>query len=112
LSKYKVISREESLKMRARQILNLRYSIRQDIENLYRRRANIYHPDKPEGSTKKMQLLNQAHDILLDKNPDLEKYKMLENTKLVQSLLPAGIKPTPLGKTYIEIWKERYGEMI
>lgn len=112
MSKDKIISKEESLKMRAMQILNLRYLIKQDIENSYRRRSNIYHPDKPKGSTEKMQLLNQVHDILLDENPDLEKYKMLENTKLVQSLLPAGIKPVPLGKTYIEIWKERYAEVI
>lgn len=112
MSKDKIMSREESLKLRAQQILNLRYPIRQDIENSYRRRANIYHPDKPEGSTKKMQLLNQGHDILSDKNPDLETYKMLENTKLVQSLLPVGIKPTPLGKTYIKIWKECYADMI
>lgn len=112
MSKDKMMSREESLKMRAKQILNLRYPIKQDIENAYRTRANTYHPDKPKGSTRKMQLLNQAYDILLDENPNLDKYKLLEDTELVQSLLPAGIKPTPLGKTYIEFWKERYSDMI
>ena len=112
MPKDKMISRKESLKMRAKQILNLRYPIEQDVKNAYYSRANTYHPDKPKGSTRKMQLLNQAYGILLDESPNLDKYKLLEDTELVQSFLPAGIKPTPLGKTYIEFWKERYSDKI
>ncbi len=63
-----------------------------------------------------MMVLNQAHELLLDllqnTKIDRSKYPLLENTSLVQLLLPHDVKPTPLGKTEMEIWKERYGNVI
>jgi|GEM_PF-2038820 len=121
-----IVTREDSLKERALQILNLRYLIEQDIKAAYRRRILEYHPDKhpeDEGNPNKleeyknkMMAINEAHELLLDLlqniKIDRSKYSLLENTGMVQSLLPQNVKPAPLEKTEMELWKERYRDMI
>jgi curved DNA-binding protein CbpA len=121
-----MVTREDSLKERALQILNLRYLIEQDIKASYRRRILEYHPDKhPEDKEKpnkreeyknRMMVINQAYELLLDSLQDIKidrsKYPILENNSLVQLLLPHNAKPTPLGKTEMEIWKEKYENII
>lgn len=119
-------TREDSLKERALQILNLRYLIEEDIKASYRRRILEYHPDKhpedKENPTKReeykniMMVINQANELLLDLLQDIKidqgKYSLLENTSMVQLVLPQNVKAAPLGKTKMEIWKERYDNII
>lgn len=126
MSSKPIVTREDSLKERALQILNLRYLIEQDIKASYRRRILQYHPDKhPEDKENpnkreeyknRMMVINQAHELLLDLLQDIKidrsKYPLLENTSLMQLMLPQNVKPAPLGKTEMEIWKERYENII
>lgn len=121
-----ISTREDSLKERALQILNLRYLNEQDIKASYRRRVIQYHPDKhPEEKVNpkkmeeyqdKMRVINQAHELLLDLLQDIKidrsKYSLLENTDLVQSVLPQDVNPVPLGKTKTDLWKEKYKGVI
>ncbi len=121
-----LFTKEDSLKERALQILNLKYPLESDIRDSYKRRTLKYHPDRhPEtkdNSDKlreyenKIKLVNQAYELLLDvfsgMQIDLNKYHLLEDTALVQSLLPEDVKPVPLGKTDQELWMERYGNII
>ena len=126
MPKSPIITREDSLKERALQILNLRYVIESDIKSSYKSRILEYHPDRhPEakGSSKKLviyenkiKVINQSYELLLDVlqgiQINISKYSLLEDTGLVQSLLPDNVKPTPLGKTALELWKENYGDML
>jgi hypothetical protein len=121
-----IVTREDSLKERALQILNLKYPIEADIKSSYKRRIFEYHPDRhPEiransdelsECEKKIKVINQSYELLLDAlksvKIDLNKYSLLEDADLVQSLLPKNVKPTPLGKTEQEIWMERYGDLM
>lgn len=126
LSTKAIVTREESLKARALQVLNLRYLIESDIKSSYQIRIIQYHPDKhPEARNNqkkleeyenKIKLINQSYELLLDAlqgiQLNLSKYSLLEETNLVQSMLPPNAKPTPLGKTELEIWKENFGHML
>lgn len=119
-------TRENSLKERALQILNLRYPIESDIKSSYRRRIFEYHPDrhpedkhnldKMEDYETRIKVINQSYELLLDLlhgiKIDRSNYFLLEDTDLVQLMLPQNVKPIPLGKTEIELWKERYEDMI
>ena len=119
------ITREDSLKERALQILNLRYIIESDIKSSYKRRIWEYHPDRhPEAKARAklveyeniIKVINQAYELLLDVlrgiQINISKYSLLEDNPLVQSILPANIKPVPLGKTAMELWTENYGDML
>jgi hypothetical protein len=120
------ITREDSLKERALQILNLRYVIESDIKTSYRKRIFEYHPDRhpeaKENSDKlleyenKIKVINQSYELLLDVlhsvQINISKYSLLEDNGLVQSILPEKVKPAPLGKTELEIWTEKYGDML
>lgn len=120
------ITKEESFKARALQILNLRYIIRSDLESAYKRKTFEQHPDMhPEIKTNptkvkeyenKTKVITQAYELLINtlenKQLDFGKYILLEDTNLLQSLLPKGIKPIPLGKTAQEIWIEKWGNMV
>jgi hypothetical protein len=126
LSKKSIVTKEDSLKARALQILNLRYLIESDIKSSYKRRIIQYHPDKhPEARSNpkkledyenKIKIINQSYELLLDSlqgiQVNLSKYSLLEETNLVQSMLPPNAKPTPLGKTELEIWTENFGNML
>ena len=117
--------KEDSLKERALQVLNLRYIIESDIKSSYKRRILEYHPDRhPEakGTDKLVEyeniikVINQSYELLVDVlrgvQINLSKHSLLEDTELVQSILPENVKPAPLGKTALEIWKENYGHML
>ena len=120
------ITREDSLKERALQILNLRYIIESDIKTSYRKRIFEYHPDRhpeaKENSDKqlkyenKIKVINQSYELLLDVmhgiQLNISKYSLLEDNGLVQSILPENVKPAPLGKTELELWTEKYGNML
>jgi len=120
------LTREDSLRERALQILNLKYPIELDIRDSYKRRTLEYHPDRHPDTKdnpdklreceNKMMVVNQSYELLLDalgSQPiNLNKYRLLEDTALVQSLLPENVKPVPLGKTEQELWMERYGNII
>jgi hypothetical protein len=120
------ITREDSLKERALQILNLRYVIESDIKTSYRKRIFEYHPDRhpeaKENSDKlleyenKIKIINQSYELLLDVlhgvQINISKYSLLEDNGLVQSFLPEKVKPALLGKTELEIWTEKYGDML
>jgi len=123
--KQKIIPRKESLKERALQIFNLRYLSEPDLKSSYKRRIFEYHPEKHpdiddpkklEEYEKKTKVINQAHDLLIDflngVKIDLNNYRLLEDTDLVQSLLPKEVAAYPLGETHIESWKRRYGDII
>ena len=126
MSNRSIITREDSLKERALQILNLRYPIESDIKSSYKRRIFDYHPDRhPEVNENpskllehgnKIKVINQSYELLLDVlhgiQIDPNKYGLLEDTSLVQSILPENVKPKPLGKTSLELWKEHYGNTI
>ena len=121
-----IITREDSLKERALQILNLRYIIESDIKTSYRKRILEYHPDRhPEANgnsdklleyENKIKVVNQSYELLLDVlhgiQINISKYSLLEDTDLVQSILPENVKPVPLGKTELELWTENYGDML
>ncbi|MCW4019324.1 MAG: J domain-containing protein [Candidatus Bathyarchaeota archaeon] len=113
------------MKERAMQILNLRYLIEVDVRSSYKTHAFENHPDRrPEINSasdalvyeQKIKVVNQAYELLIEVlngvNIDLTKYAMLEDTDLVQSVLPKDVKPAPLGKTDQELWMERYGNLI
>jgi hypothetical protein len=120
------VTREDSLKERALQILNLRYVVEADVKSAYKRRILEYHPDRhPEakGNADKLleyeniiKVINQAYELLLDVLHGIQinrsKYSLLEDTVLVQSILPENVKPAPLGKTALEPWTENYGDML
>jgi hypothetical protein len=126
MSNTPIITRDDSLKERALQILNLRYPIEPDIKSSYKRRIFEYHPDRhpeaKENSAKrleyenKIKVINQSYELLRDIlygiQINISKYSLLEDTGLVQSLLPENVKPTPLGKTALELWTENYGDML
>ena len=126
MSNTQIITREDSLKERALQILNLRYPIEADIKSSYKRRIFEYHPDRQseakENSDKlleyenKIKVINQSYELLQDILHNIKintnKYSLLEDTILVQSILPENVKPTPLGKTEKELWIENYGDML
>ncbi|MBN1358037.1 DnaJ domain-containing protein [Candidatus Bathyarchaeota archaeon] len=126
MSKTSKITREDSLKERALQILNLRYIIESDIKSSYKRRIWEYHPDRhPEAKSNsnkmleyenKIKVINQSYELLLDIlrgiQINMSKYSLLEDTGLVQSILPENVKPSPLGKTAMELWTENYGDML
>jgi hypothetical protein len=125
-SKTPKITREDSLKERALQILNLRYVIESDIKTSYRKRIFEHHPDRhpeaKENSDKqveyenKIKVINQSYELLLDVmhgiQINISKYSLLEDNGLVQSILPENVKPATLGKTELEIWTEKYGDML
>jgi len=120
------LSRVESLKERALQILNLRYLVKSDVKYSYKKRIVDYHPDKhaetkqnPEKLKEyenKIKILNQAYELLTDilngKQVDPQKFCMLEDSTIVQSILPEGVKPAPLGKTEQELWIEKWGSFF
>lgn len=122
MSNNQILTREESLKERALQILNIRYLNEADIKASYRRRIFDYHPDRhPESKDNpeyrkecetKIMAINQAYDLLqevLHSLPvDFTKYCLLEDTALTQLLLPADVRPAPLGKTEQEIWIDNF----
>ena len=126
MSNKPIITREDSLKERALQILNLKYGIESDVKSSYKRRIMEYHPDRhPEakGNLDKLleyeniiKVINQSYELLLDVlqgiQINISKYSLLEDTDLVQSILPENVKPVPLGKTALELWKENYGDML
>lgn len=121
-----IITREDSLKERALQILNLRYPIESDIKSSYKKRVFEYHPDRhPEAkgnsdklleNENKIKVINQSYELMQDFlhgiHIDPSKYSLLEDTALVQTILPQSVKPAPLGKTTLELWTENYGHMI
>ena len=126
MSSKPIVTREDSLKARALQILNLRYLVEPDIKVSYRRRIFEYHPDKHPGAKdnpdkleefqNKIKVINQSCELLLDVlcgvQIDLSKYFLLEDTGLVQSVLPQNVKPVPLGKTELELWKEKFEKSL
>ncbi len=119
-------SRVESLKERALQVLNLRYLVRSDVKYSYKKRIVDNHPDKhmetkncPEKLREyedKIKVINQAYELLtavLDgEQVDCSKFSLLEDSGLVQSVLPEGVKPVPLGKTEQELWVEKWGSFF
>lgn len=126
MSNNQPITREDSLKERALQILNIRYPIETDIKDSYKRRTLEYHPDRHPNAKdnleklkeyeNKMMIINQSYELLMDvlggQSIDINKYHSLEDTALVQSLLPEDVKPAPLGKTKLELWTDNYGNLI
>jgi len=126
MSSKPIVTREESLKERALQVLNLSYFIESDLKGSYRRKKVECHPDKHlehkddlnkrEEYENKMKVINQSYELLLDFlhgiKIDRSKYALLENSDMVQLVLPQDVKPVPLGKTEMEIWKERYENVI
>jgi hypothetical protein len=71
-----IVTREDSLKERALQILNLRYPIESDIKSSYKRRIFEYHPDMhPETKDNpnkvaeyenRIKVINQSYELLRD----------------------------------------------
>jgi len=120
------LSRVESLKERALQILNLRYIVRSDVKYSYKKRIVDNHPDKhietkdcPEklrDYEDKIKVTNQAYELLITvldgEQVDCSKFSLLEDSGLVQSILPEGVKPVPLGKTEQELWVEKWGSFF
>ena len=93
MSNTPIITMEDSLKERALQILNLRYTIEFDIKSSYKRRVLEYHPDRhPEAKgnpdklleyENKIKAINQSHELLMDVlhgiQIDISKYSLLED---------------------------------
>jgi len=109
--------KEDSIRIRAEQILGLdSYANEEEIKSAYRRLTLRYHPDrdpKDHSLMRKMQLIVQAHDLLLkgmvyDEN--LKQYELLEDDELVRSILPKGDEPEPLGISYKDWHRKQFYE--
>ncbi|MCP8323784.1 MAG: DnaJ domain-containing protein [Candidatus Methylarchaceae archaeon HK02M2] len=109
--------KEDSIRIRAEQILGLdSYAKEEDIKNAYRKLTLRYHPDrdsKDHSLMRKMQLIVQAHDLLLKGmvyDDNLRQYELLEDDELVRSLLPEGEEPEPLGISYKDWHRKQFYE--
>ena len=107
--------KEDSIKIRAKQILGLdSYPSKEEIKMAYRRLVLKYHPDRnldDHSLVRKMQLLVQAHDLLIEGiiyNEKIKHYELLEDDELVKSLLPKGVELEPLGISYKDWHRKRF----
>lgn len=81
---------------KALNFLNLKYKYplsEEDIKKSFRQQAKVCHPDSPDGSTEKMQELNEAKEYMIDNldeinrknNPDNQnKYKAKPKNKIIE----------------------------
>jgi len=109
--------KEDSIRIRAEQILGLdSYASEEEIKRAYRRLTLRYHPDrnlKDHNLMRKMQLIVQAHDLLLKGifyNDNLKHYELLEDDELIRSVLPDGAEPEPLGMSYKDWHRKQFYE--
>jgi len=108
--------KEDSIRKRAEQILNVDDVSEVEIKRAYRRLTLKYHPDrnpKDHDSMRKMQLIAQAYDLLLKGmvyDDNLKRYELLEDDGLVRSILPKGMEPEPLGESYNDWHRKQFYE--
>jgi hypothetical protein len=107
-----LLFRHDSLRKRAEQVLGFESDAKaEEMMRAFRRLALKYHPDRclTDTCNKKMQLLVQARDFLIEKPySNLSNYKLLEDDDLLLSILPKGVKLEPLAPTYEEWQKKQF----
>ena len=109
--------KEDSIRRRAEQIFNLRSDAgNKEIMEAFRRIVMKYHPDKNPNdrlSNQKMQLILQTYNLLMRRftyGDSLNQYNLLEDDRLVKSVLPEGIELAPLGESYEEWHRMQFYE--
>ena len=109
--------KEDSIRRRAEQIFNLRSDASKgEIRKGYRRLVTKYHPDRnphDRFSKQKTQLVLQAYNLLMRASAHgdtLSQYDLLEDDRLVKSILPKGVEPEPLGQSYEEWHRKQFYE--
>lgn len=112
-----VTFKEDSIRRRAEQIFNLRSDAgAADIKKAYRRLVGENHPDRnphDRFSQQKTQLILQAYNLLMKKPAyadRLNQYELLEDDRLVKSVLPKGVEPEPLRQSYEEWHRKQFYE--
>ena len=104
--------REESILGRAKQILGVEGNSRSTIKKSFFSRITKYHPDKCGSScTEQAKVLIEAYNVLTGRAKPLN-CKLLENDKLVASLLPRGETPKKLGIRYEDWLKENFYDFV
>ena len=109
--------KEDSIRKRAEQIFNLPANAgEKEVKNAYRRLVAKHHPDRNPSDTlsnQKMQLILQAYEVLRNKpayDGGLNRHSLLEDDRLVKSILPEGVEPEPLGQPYEEWHRKQFYE--
>jgi hypothetical protein len=104
--------KEETIIARAKQVLGIDGKQELDIKRSFYSRIKKYHPDM-SGShyTEQAKVLIEAYDILTGKVQPLN-CKLLEDDRLVASLLPPGVKPVKLGVTYEDWLKKSFYDFV
>lgn len=104
--------RKDSIIARARQVLGVEKELDADIKKRFFSRITLYHPDKQGPIYKeRTEILIEAYHVLTGRIKPLD-CKLLENDRLVASLLPAGVKPVKLGMKYEDWLKDRFYEFV
>lgn len=109
--------KEDSIRRRAEQIFNLCAGTSEgQIRKAFSRLVVKHHPDRnPHDrlSTQKMQLILQAYNLLMKRSAcddRVGQYSLLEDDRLVKSILPEGVEPEPLGHSYEEWHRKQFYE--
>lgn len=112
-----ILFREDSLRRRAEQIFSIGSGVGiEQMKEAYRRLVLKYHPDRnpsDELSNQKMQLIHQAYNLVMNGlayGGSLEQYSLLEDDRLVKSILPDGVEPAPLVQSYKEWHRKQFYE--
>lgn len=108
--------REESIKARAKQVLGINDFSESDLKKRFNSLIRKYHPDtiksQYNGQTEEQaKLLIEAYKVLSGKINPLE-CKLLENDKLLSSLLPYEACLVELGIKYEDWVKDRFYDFV
>ena len=100
--------RDESIIARAKQALKLKEFSESDLKKSFRSLIAKYHPDKGNSqSEEQAKILIEAYKVLKGEIKPSE-CKLLEDDRLVYSLLPEGVEPVKLGIKYEDWLKENF----
>ncbi|MDQ1279236.1 MAG: hypothetical protein QG670_496 [Thermoproteota archaeon] len=100
--------REESIVARAKQVLDVDDKSQSNLKKNFHQRIIKYHPDKCGSEyAEEAKVLIEAYQVLRGRANPLN-CRLLEDKKLVASLLSQGMKPVELGIKYEDWLKENF----